>query len=155
MRFMSHALSPAEQAKKLCRDTATIQLQPMEVQTVLAIGFPPLIAICRNVQVNSRTMEAARHTKTNKPVSVNGGWSEFVVQKPCSVTCGKGQRILKRTCTNPSPAFGGTECMGSALSTRECQTEQCPSQNTQQEQMLSVTFPCFSPLRSSWKLVKL
>ncbi len=35
----------------------------MEVQTVLAIGFPPLIAICRNVQVNRSLMT---HKKTNE-----------------------------------------------------------------------------------------
>jgi cysteine-rich repeat protein len=50
---------------------------------------------------------------------INGGWSEWGV---CSVTCGGGTQ--SRTCTNPAPANGGTDCTGEA--TQSCNTNSCP-----------------------------
>jgi len=50
---------------------------------------------------------------------VNGGWSSW---SACSQPCGGG--IQTRTCTNPSPANGGADCVGS--NTQSCNTQACP-----------------------------
>jgi len=42
------------------------------------------------------------------PKVVNGAWTTWGA---CSATCGPGSK--KRTCTNPAPANGGTDCAGS------------------------------------------
>jgi len=52
-------------------------------------------------------------------VSVNGGWSSW---GRCSKSCGPG--VQTRTCTNPAPAHGGSECYGSAE--ESCYTRPCP-----------------------------
>ncbi len=57
---------------------------------------------------------------------VNGGWSDYQVNSVCSVTCGKGQMTLIRHCDNPSPAFGGSNCVGEQLQARECEETGCP-----------------------------
>ena len=70
---------------------------------------------------------------------VNGGWSTWSSWSTCSVTaCGQtGTQTSIRTCTNPSPANGGTECMrldGSLTNssnrneskTQPCSTVACP-----------------------------
>ena len=43
---------------------------------------------------------------------VDGNWSEWGEWEPCSATCGGGEQIRGRTCTNPPPAFGGQPCPG-------------------------------------------
>jgi len=56
----------------------------------------------------------------------NGDWTEWT---DCTATCDTGVQV--RTCTNPAPTNGGTECSG--LSVRTCNTEDCepaPAQTT-------------------------
>ena len=50
---------------------------------------------------------------------MNGGWTSWT---SCSKSCGSGK--LTRTCTNPAPAHGGSDCSGSAHQT--CNTQACP-----------------------------
>merc|ERR1719402_1985971 len=59
-----------------------------------------------------------RPTGGTEKTPVNGGWSPW---GRCSATCGGGSRI--RTCTNPSPANGGDECMGE--SRQDCNMDDC------------------------------
>ncbi|XP_055958261.1 SCO-spondin [Patella vulgata] len=67
------------------------------------------------------------------PCPINGGWSEYskwLYTNDCSVSCGTGTRsqLRTRTCTNPTPQFGGEECEGNYNETleEECTFDPCP-----------------------------
>ncbi|XP_017324454.1 properdin isoform X1 [Ictalurus punctatus] len=51
----------------------------------------------------------------------NGAWSEWSPWQPCSVTCEKGLKKRKRTCSNPPPKCGGV-CHGNSEETENCDT---------------------------------
>ncbi|MBI2141652.1 thrombospondin type-1 domain-containing protein [Candidatus Woesearchaeota archaeon] len=55
---------------------------------------------------------------TDSSKNVNGGWSAW---SACTVSCGGGTQT--RTCTNPSPACGGSGCTGD--SSQSCNTQSC------------------------------
>ena len=62
------------------------------------------------------------------PCPIHGGysnWSDFTI---CSKPCGNGTSRRTRTCTNPSPRFGGENCsrLGLAEELRQCNTHPCP-----------------------------
>ena len=44
--------------------------------------------------------------------TVHGGWTDWSAWSACSQTCGSAMKIRRRTCTNPTPAFGGRICVG-------------------------------------------
>ncbi|KAK7492117.1 hypothetical protein BaRGS_00016591, partial [Batillaria attramentaria] len=50
----------------------------------------------------------------------DGKWSSYGDYSPCSTTCGDGTRFRTRTCTNPAPAFGGTDCTGPSVQNSTC-----------------------------------
>ncbi|XP_046575475.1 uncharacterized protein LOC124283455 [Haliotis rubra] len=63
---------------------------------------------------------------------VDGGWTDWEEWQDvdeCSVQCGGGKKDQdrSRTCTNPSPAFGGADCDGESYQnqTIDCNTEEC------------------------------
>ena len=58
---------------------------------------------------------------------VNGGWSSWS-DSACSKTCGEGQYIRSRTCTNPSPSCGGAGCPGVDKISATCQVTECASE---------------------------
>ncbi|CAH3183147.1 unnamed protein product, partial [Porites lobata] len=62
------------------------------------------------------------------PCPINGGYSAWGPYSQCSKTCGGGEQKRRRTCTDPPPQHGGDDCsrLGSAFSTRECNTQACP-----------------------------
>ncbi|XP_057314772.1 SCO-spondin-like [Hydractinia symbiolongicarpus] len=64
----------------------------------------------------------------SKPCPINGGYSKWKKDGVCSVKCGGGMQSLKRTCTNPSPRYGGLDCtrLGPSSSTRACNQHACP-----------------------------
>ena len=59
---------------------------------------------------------------------VNGGYSPWSDWTQCTVTCGGGESMRSRTCTNPSPEFGGKDCssLGSSTETMKCKNDPCP-----------------------------
>ncbi|XP_035824222.1 uncharacterized protein LOC101853604 [Aplysia californica] len=59
---------------------------------------------------------------TGTPCPVNGGWTNWSGWTSCSVTCGTGDQFNYRSCTNPAPAHGGSDCSGVDTQTRSCDT---------------------------------
>ncbi|CAC5382232.1 Coadhesin,Thrombospondin-1,Hemicentin-1,Thrombospondin-2,Semaphorin-5B [Mytilus coruscus] len=57
---------------------------------------------------------------------VNGGWSAWSTTSDCTVACGGGSMSYSRTCNNPTPAHGGTDCSGSSTTSGKCNTHACP-----------------------------
>jgi len=52
---------------------------------------------------------------------VDGGWSEWGSWSACSVTCGGGgERTRSRSCTDPAPAYGGSNCGASDTESESC-----------------------------------
>ncbi|CAC5415827.1 Coadhesin,Hemicentin-1,Thrombospondin-2,Mucin-like protein [Mytilus coruscus] len=73
-----------------------------------------------------------RQCNTN-PCPVNGGWSSYGNWSPwtsCTVPCGGGaqSRDRNRTCSNPEPKYGGSQCVGSSSETASlpCNISPCP-----------------------------
>ena len=67
-------------------------------------------------------------TTTTSVAPINGGWSNWGSLEACSVTgCGlTGTRTMRRTCSNPVPAYGGADCVGLATdSSSTCATACC------------------------------
>ena len=54
-----------------------------------------------------------------EPDPVHGNWSEWTPYTGCSKTCG-GFKTRSRKCTNPAPAFNGTQCLGHSSEDVEC-----------------------------------
>ena len=63
-------------------------------------------------------------------VAVNGGWSPWSAWGPCLAQPCTGQRgntTRSRTCSNPLPQYGGSNCVGDSLEWQAClNNEQCP-----------------------------
>ncbi|XP_078681175.1 cartilage intermediate layer protein 2-like [Branchiostoma floridae x Branchiostoma belcheri] len=57
---------------------------------------------------------------------VDGMWSTWMAWSACSQSCGGGTQVRQRECDNPTPAAGGTSCVGSQQQTRQCSTWSCP-----------------------------
>ena len=50
-------------------------------------------------------------------------WSEWT---GCSSSCGDGTAVRYRSCSNPTPANGGQDCLGDVLQTKACTGVYCP-----------------------------
>ena len=59
---------------------------------------------------------------------VNGGYSPWSDWTQCTVTCGGGESMRTRQCTNPIPEFGGKDCssLGTSSETMKCKNDPCP-----------------------------
>ncbi|XP_076099012.1 SCO-spondin-like isoform X4 [Mytilus galloprovincialis] len=60
------------------------------------------------------------------PCPVDGKWTEWNHWEKCSMSCGMGVKKRKRECTNPSPSFGGQNCIGVHIDNEKCQERDCP-----------------------------
>ena len=58
---------------------------------------------------------------------VNGNYTVWSNWSSCSMSCGPGQQLRRRNCTQPKPAHGGDDCEGPRIETKECFIEMiCP-----------------------------
>ena len=73
-------------------------------------------------QSNSREICFLRHCP------INGNYSEWSTFTSCTLTCGGGKKYRIRTCTRPSPQYGGRNCsgLGPEREDVDCNTNPCP-----------------------------
>ncbi|WAR23497.1 SSPO-like protein [Mya arenaria] len=55
---------------------------------------------------------------------IDGVWEDWSVWDECSVTCGGGDQSRYRVCDGP--LYGGANCSGPEVDTRDCNTHHCP-----------------------------
>ncbi|CAG2209563.1 unnamed protein product [Mytilus edulis] len=58
---------------------------------------------------------------------VDGHWSHWSEWLPCDASCGGGNEIRYRNCTNPAPAVNGYPCSGSSIETKHATHFTCPA----------------------------
>ncbi|KAK3095044.1 hypothetical protein FSP39_009582, partial [Pinctada imbricata] len=56
---------------------------------------------------------------------IDGAWSSWGAWGTCTVTCGGGTQVKTRSCTNPTPQYGGAICTGADSATQDCNTQVC------------------------------
>jgi hypothetical protein len=69
------------------------------------------------------------HTASSLPSpgrAVDGNWNEWSSWSACSASCSQGRQQRTRECNGPS--YGGAECQGHWVETRDCFLQQCPGQ---------------------------
>merc|ERR1712071_571889 len=64
--------------------------------------------------------EKSEYCNTSIKCPVNGNWTTWSNSTSCSATCGTETQTFIRSCTNPAPAHGGSNCTGSASVTDTC-----------------------------------
>ncbi|XP_031561207.1 mucin-like protein, partial [Actinia tenebrosa] len=57
---------------------------------------------------------------------VDGNFSEWSNWTRCSVSCGNGTQERNRSCSKPTPAYGGNNCTGNHSEIRYCTQPHCP-----------------------------
>ncbi|WAR31012.1 HMCN1-like protein, partial [Mya arenaria] len=60
------------------------------------------------------------------PCPVAGNWGEWVTWSTCSATCNGGLEHRHRSCSNPSPQYGGQDCDGNGTESKTCFLTHCP-----------------------------
>ncbi|XP_032224429.1 uncharacterized protein LOC5500053 [Nematostella vectensis] len=65
------------------------------------------------------------HPCKTTATKLNGGWSSWSNWTACNETCGGGVKSRNRTCTRPSPRYGGADCQGEGDEIKSCRTFKC------------------------------
>lgn len=76
---------------------------------------------------------------------MDGGFSDWMEWGVCSVTCSTGTHSRTRECIDPTPAYGGADCIGETSETETCDEGPCPSK-TLKNNLTLVTFSFISCL---------
>ena len=58
-------------------------------------------------------------------VPIQGGWTSWINTSPCSSVCADGTNTRERSCTKPTPAYGGEECIGDFRDIVQCGSNSC------------------------------
>uniref|UniRef100_A0A182VQ07 Uncharacterized protein n=1 Tax=Anopheles minimus TaxID=112268 RepID=A0A182VQ07_9DIPT len=56
---------------------------------------------------------------------IDGGWTEWSSWTGCNATCGFGQNLRFRSCSNPVPRHGGRPCEGAKSEIKTCKLQEC------------------------------
>ena len=70
-----------------------------------------------------KSSDICEEIKSCRETPVNGGWTNWTDWTECegSTTCGsQGSKTRNRSCTNPAPAHGGTDCIGDHQESQRC-----------------------------------
>ena len=69
----------------------------------------------------------------SRVLAVDGNYSPWSDWNPCTVTCGGGETMRTRQCSNPAPGFGGKDCssLGASTETTKCRKDPCPGKSQQ------------------------
>src|SRR3989339_516001 len=110
----------------------TIQTQTVALNTIYNQPVQSGTGII-DIDTTTPTVTTQTQTQTSEPepqqstigVPVNGGWSAWSSWSACSTTCGGGTQTRTRTCSNPTPANGGLNCVGSSYENQNCNTQAC------------------------------
>ncbi|XP_022109876.1 SCO-spondin-like [Acanthaster planci] len=63
----------------------------------------------------------------NNPCPVDGAWTTWSSWSQCSATCGDGREMKRRNCSNPAPAYEGSDCIGEGYREVVCyRSDECP-----------------------------
>ena len=54
-------------------------------------------------------------------------WSAWGPWNHCSKTCGDGTKERFRSCSDPTPQYGGDDCLGTETESDHCNIQPCPS----------------------------
>ncbi|KAK3095360.1 hypothetical protein FSP39_013702 [Pinctada imbricata] len=68
--------------------------------------------------------ESQNCNKQNCPI--DGAFTDWSVWGTCTLTCGGGRQTRDRSCTSPSPQYGGSDCTGDRIESQDCNTHFCP-----------------------------
>lgn len=60
------------------------------------------------------------------PAPVDGGWGNWSDWGVCSRSCGAGVSMQTRECDHPTPANGGSFCIGERARYKTCNIDPCP-----------------------------
>ncbi|KAK7597796.1 hypothetical protein V9T40_010021 [Parthenolecanium corni] len=68
---------------------------------------------CNNLALKNVTVNCQGPSMKVTNCTIHGGWTEWSKWSSCNSTCGKDSvKIRNRTCSNPTPVFGGRDCAG-------------------------------------------
>lgn len=73
-------------------------------------------------------------------ITVDGAWTTWISWSTCTVTCGGGSQERTRTCTNPSPQYGGANCPSVGWQQQACNTQTCISKSNQCYYIIYIRF---------------
>jgi hypothetical protein len=61
-------------------------------------------------------------------IFLDGNWTEWSEFDNCTLSCGGGTHTRTRTCDNPKPDYGGTNCSDTNVDfeIQLCNTQPCP-----------------------------
>ncbi|XP_021356184.1 cartilage intermediate layer protein 1-like [Mizuhopecten yessoensis] len=99
------------------------------VGSVIAVGVIAAVGVGVGVAVLNKddaSNEGGGTTPSPKRDPIDGEWTHWDKWSDCSVTCGGGTQVRRRTCGAPPPFFGGKVCPGKDIQTRECSKWNCP-----------------------------
>ncbi|EDO33872.1 predicted protein, partial [Nematostella vectensis] len=74
---------------------------------------------------NREERNCNNHPCKTTATKLNGGWSSWSNWTACNETCGGGVKSRNRTCTRPSPRYGGADCQGEGDEIKSCRTFKC------------------------------